>query len=442
MKKNNIKKLSILLVVMMTIFLSACTTKKEEIEENKEEEIVEEKRLIIGNERFEEYLPLLEGKRVALFTNQSGIVGFDMSKQIDDKVSFDQYPTEGEHILDVLLEKEVDVRLVFVPEHGFRGESDAGETVSDEIDPKTGIPIVSLYGQRDGHIGEEEADLFDVLVCDIQDLGVRFYTYYISMFKLMEDCARYDKTFIVLDRPDPNGFYVDGPILKEGYESEVGIIPIPVVYGMSIGELALMIEKEGWLSCGTGVLDLKVIGCLNYDHHMEIVLPCKPSPNIKDMRAVYLYPSLCFFENTLVSVGRGSGHPFEIYGSPYLKDEAGYDFVFVPEDMAGAYDPLFEGESCYGKDLRDLSKEELRKGIIDLEYLISTYQLIHESYPELSFFGEPDYYGRYWIDLLSGSDELRTMIIEGKDSDEIRESWKEDLTAFKELRSRYLIYPD
>ena len=446
----------ILKIVIFVLLLSlfGCKEKDTPIEETIEYENSDS--LVLGDERFDEYLPLLEGKRVALFTNQTGMVGDKIYDQngieintdtIDDLVPFgkdkngDQVEY-GPHILDVLLEKGVDVECVFSPEHGFRGNSDAGAAIDDSVDEKTGVPILSLYDGDSHYPAKSDMEKFDVLLIDMQDIGLRYYTYYISMYYLMDACAQNSKKVIILDRPNPNGFYVDGPILDQDYISNVGVLPIPVVYGMTWGELSQMINGEGWLSAGKDSCDLTVVPCLNYDHQTKKGLILRPSPNIKDMRAVYLYASTCFFEYSVISVGRGTDNPFEIYGSPYLKDLYGNDFVFTPVDMEGASNPQFENELCYGKDLREIPIDEICDSRINLDYLISAYSQFSGKYPELSFFGEPDINGYCWIDYLSGSSNLREMIIEGKTSEEIKGSWKQDIECFLNQRRPYLLYPE
>lgn len=384
--------------------------------------------IILGDQRFDEYLPMLAGKSVAVFSNQTGIVGGDTSK--------------NKHIVDVLIENGIDVTCLFCPEHGFRGEAGAGELIDDSVDPATGLPIISLY-KADGRqaVTEATGDI-DVLVIDIQDVGLRFYTYYITMMELMEQCAESETKVIVLDRPNPNGFYVDGPILKEEFKSDVGKLPIPAVYGMTIGELALMINGEGWLSAGEGACDLTVVSCEGYDHQSRFRLEVNPSPNLRSMQAVYLYPSICLFENTVISVGRGTEHPFEIFGSPYLEQNQDYDYTFTPVSVGGATDPPFEGEVCYGKDLTGLPEEEIFEKGINLDFLIEAKEAVADSGFEVSFWGKSDKYGHYWIDYLMGTDEVRFMIDEGKSAEEIKASWTEELENFRLLRSRYLLYDD
>ena len=378
--------------------------------------------LTLGDEQFDVYIPLLEDKRVALFSNHTSIVG--------DK---------DRHILDALIEHDVNVTAIFSPEHGFRGTEDAGEAVNDAIDEKTGVPILSLYSKDTHYPSPESMDTFDTLVVDMQDVGLRYYTYYISMYYLMDVCAAEGKEVIILDRPNPNGFYVDGPILQDKYRSGVGVLPIPIVYGMTWGELAQMINGEGWLNAGKDACDLTVIPCLNYTHDMKTTLICNPSPNLKDMRAVYLYASTCFFENTYVSVGRGTDKPFVIYGSPYLPQETN-PYTFTPQDMDGAGNPPFEGEICYGKDLSDIPLEEIWAAGINLNYLIDAYNDFHEANPDMDFFDNEPNGAKYWIDYLSGSDDLRKQIIAGKSADEIKASWQDDIEAFKAQRELYLLY--
>ena len=378
--------------------------------------------LTLGDEQFDVYIPLLADKRVALFSNHTGIVG--------DK---------DRHILDALIEHDVNVTAIFSPEHGFRGTEDAGEAVNDAIDEKTGVPILSLYSKDTHYPSPESMDIFDTLVVDMQDVGLRYYTYYISMYYLMDACAAEGKEVIILDRPNPNGFYVDGPILQDKYRSGVGVLPIPIVYGMTWGELAQMLNGEGWLAAGKDACDLTVIPCLNYTHDMKTTLARNPSPNLKDMRAVYLYASTCFFENTYVSVGRGTDKPFVIYGSPYLPQETN-PYTFTPQDMDGAGNPPFEGEICYGKDLSDIPLEEIWAAGINLNYLIDAYNDFHDANPDMDFFDNEPNGAKYWIDYLSGSDDLRKQIIAGKSADEIKASWQDDIEAFKAQREPYLLY--
>ncbi len=409
--------------------------------------------VVLGDEQFDAYLPLLEGKRVALFSNQSGIVG-DLSSD-DGTVPAGTDPSlipfgltgngepvsYGPHLLDELLDRGIAVDTVFTPEHGFRGTGGSGTGDEDGTDQKTGVTIAPLYeGGRSGAPSSEELDRFDVLVVDIQDVGLRYYTYHITLLHLMDACARSGKKVIILDRPNPNGFYVDGPILQEGYHSGVGALPIPVVHGMTLGELAQMINGEGWLDAGKDACDLTVIPCREYHHADRYRLLRAPSPNLKDMRAVYLYASTCFFENTVMSVGRGTDHPFEIYGTPYLEGDASHPFSFTPQSMEGAKNPPFEGKACYGADLRDIPLEKILNAGVDPSYLIDAFLAVQKSHPEVDFFGSADKQGKYFVDLLSGSDSLRKMITEGKTAEEIRASWQPEVDSFLEQRRPYLLY--
>ena len=448
---NMRKYKSFIILAAVFLILTSCRKddKTEIIEENTTEEISDDS-IICGDERFADYLPLLEGKRVALFTNQTGIVGnkiITADYKRNDLTLFGKDINGndleyGPHILDVLIEKGVNVTCVFSPEHGFRGSADAGAAIDDSIDEKTGVPLLSLYSEASVYPSDEDMERFDVLVADMQDVGLRYYTYYISLYHLMDACNTHDKTLIVLDRPNPNGYYIDGPIIRSDYYSNVGALPIPVVYGLTWGELALMINGEGWLKNGRNSCDLKVIECQNYDHQKLDELIISPSPNLKDMRSVYLYASTCFFEKTVVSVGRGTMHPFEIYGSPYFEGCEAYGYTFVPESMSGAAYPQFEGELCYGRNLMDIPLQSIIDKHIDLSYLIEAYSRFHERFPEQSFFGEPDINGYYWIDYLSGSDELRKMIIDGYSEEQIKETWKSDLEMFEKQRQPYLLYAE
>ena len=413
-----------------------------------------ENRVILGNEQFDAYVPILEGKRVALFSNHTGIVGdvtygaeTSSGDQNQDLIHFglDANGNEisyGEHILDALIRHGVNVTAIFSPEHGFRGTEDAGANIDNSVDEKTGIPILSLYTNNTHSPSSEDMGKFDALVVDMQDVGLRYYTYYISMYYLMDACAAAEKEVIILDRPNPNGFYVDGPILKDAYKSGVGQLPIPVVYGMTWGELAEMINGEGWLTSGKNACNLTVIPCQNYTHQTKTKLIRNPSPNIKDMRAVYLYASTCFFENTAVSVGRGTEFPFEAYGSPYLKGVEGFDFTFTPVSMSGATEPPFMNETCYGVDLRGVPLAEVWENQINLDYLVGAYKAISETAPDMPFWGTPDKEGRYWVDKLVGTDDVRRRIEMGQSAAEIKDSWQEEIEAFKTQRRPYLLYEE
>ena len=365
--------------------------------------------VILGAEQTKAYLPILKNKRVALFSNHTGMVG-------------------NKHTLDILIENNVNVVAIFSPEHGFRGTADAGEHVSNSVDEKTGVPILSLYDGNLGRPSEENIRKFDVLVVDIQDVGLRFYTYYISMVRLMDACAEFNRKMLILDRPNPNGFYVDGPVLDMKYKSGVGWLPIPVVHGMTLGELALMTNGERWLPASR-VCDVTVIPCKNYTHQTRYVLPVPPSPNLPDMKSIYLYPSTCYFEATPVSLGRGTDKPFQVYGHPNMK---GYDFTFTPRSISGAKNPPQLDRLCYGVDLSGKSDEEIWEKGIDLSYLIDAYRNLNLD----------DHFFRPFFELLIGNENIRKMIKSGKSADEIKASWQEDVARFREHRKPYLVYSE
>ena len=365
--------------------------------------------VIVGAERTDAYFPLLKGKRVALFSNHTGMV-------------------KDLHLLDLLVEGKFNVAAVFSPEHGFRGDAGAGDKVASSIDPKTGVPIVSLYDGNPGGPGAAHMDKFDLLIVDIQDVCLRYYTYYVTMVKLMDACAKHQKKVIILDRPNPNGHYVDGPILDMKFKSGVGWLPIPVVHGMTLGELATMVNGEKWLTDGR-VCDLTVIKCLNYTHQTLYRLPIPPSPNLPNMTSIYLYPSICYFEGTPVSLGRGTDRPFQVYGHPNMK---GYSFSFTPRSVSGAPNPLQKDKLCYGVDLSSLSDEEIWKKGIDLSYVIDAYQNLNIG----------DHFFRSFFENLIGVDYVRRMIKEGKSADEIKVMWQDDVVKFKQQRKPYLLYDE
>ena len=417
--------------------------------------------MVLGNEQFDEYIPKLEGKRVALFSNHTGIIGDatmgasaavpgnGTSDGVDETLihfGTDAAGTQleyGQHILDALIEHDVNVTAIFSPEHGFRGTEDAGAVIDNSVDEKTGVPILSLFAEGTHSPAQEDLDRFDVLVVDMQDVGLRYYTYYISMYYLMDACAANDKEFIILDRPNPNGFYVDGPLLQDGFKSQVGTLPIPIVHGMTWGELAQMINGEGWLEAGKDACKLTVIPCQNYTHQTKTALIRNPSPNLKDMRAVYLYSSTCFFENTLVSVARGTQFPFEAIGSPYLVGQPSYEFSFTPESIPGALEPPFLGQACYGLDFREVPIEDIWAAGVNPAYLVEMYQAVMGTQAQGSFWGKPvDDAGHYWIDWISGSDELRTQVESGMSAEEIKATWQDDIASFKEQRRPYLLYAE
>lgn len=364
----------------------------------------------VGAARTDSYVPDLKGKRIALFSNHTGMVG-------------------DRHTLDIMLDNGLNVVTLFSPEHGFRGTADAGEHVGNSIDEPTGIPIASLYGGKGKRMPSKEImDGLDVIVVDIQDVGLRFYTYYCTMIDLMNAAKAYGKEVVVLDRPNPNGMYVDGPILDMKYASGVGRLPIPVVHGMTLGELASMANGEGWLADG-GKVKLKVVPCEGYTHQTRYMLPIAPSPNLRSMLAIYLYPSMCYFEATPVSLGRGTDSPFEIYGHPDMK---GRNFDFTPRSVPGAKNPPQLDRLCHGVDLRGLPESEAIAQGINLEYLIDAYRDL----------GMGDKFFRSFFELLIGRGDIRQMIKDGKSAAEIKKTWSADVEKFKEQRRPYLLYAE
>ena len=399
--KNIIRRMSVAILVFCGLVFVSCAST--------------ESRVILGDEQFEAYLPLLEGQRVAIFSNQTGLVGNTQT-----------------HILDTLIAKDVNVSAIFSPEHGFRDLADDGSHVADGIEPLTGVPILSLYGGAGGnHPTQESMDMFDVLIVDIQDVGLRFYTYYITMCHLIDACGEAGKHVVLLDRPNPNGMYVDGPILDMTLKSGVGRLPIPTVHGMTLGELAQMANGERWLKDGKKC-DLTVIPCQNYTHQTRYTLPIAPSPNLPNMLAIYLYPSMCYFEGTTVSLGRGTDWPFQVYGHP---DMTGYDFEFTPTSRFGAKTPPQMDKLCHGMDLHNLDAEEVIAEGINLSYVIDAYRNLtaggHQFFLKSNFF-----------DLLMGTTRVREMIAEGKTAQEIKATWQADVELFKAQRKPYLLYDE
>jgi len=387
-------------ILGLCISLSACNNPQEN------------NMLRTGAENTNAYLALLEGKRVGILTNHTALI-------------------EGTHLVDSLLSLGVDIRMIFAPEHGFRGDEDAGTRLDHQTDPKTGIPIISVYGSvfipADSLMRQ-----IDVAVYDIQDVGLRFYTYLSSMYYFKEACARNNVPLLVFDRPNPNGHIVSGPVLDMQFRSFVGIIPIPVVHGMTLGELACMINGEFWLKDSLQT-SLTVIPCLNYTHHTLYQLPVKPSPNLPNNRSIYLYPSICLFEATPVSLGRGTDFPFQVYGHPQM---AGYDFSFTPQSVPGARNPIQKDVLCYGVDLRTAPPDEvIWSNGFDLQYVIDAYRNLNENA------GIGEKFFTSYFEKLVGVDYVRPMILQGKDADEIAMLWYDQLEEFKIKRSQYLIYP-
>ena len=363
-----------------------------------------------GAECMERYLPLLEGKRVAVCGNQTSVVA-------------------KTHLVDTLLSRKVNIVKLFCPEHGFRGQAEAGATIASGKDPLTGLPVVSLYGKNKKPTAEQLQGV-DVVLFDLQDVGCRFYTYISTLHYVMEAAAENGVKVIVLDRPNPNGFYVDGPVLEPAYKSFVGMHPVPVVYGMTIGEYARMINGEKWLANGVQC-DLTVIKIEGYTHETRYVLPVAPSPNLQTAEAIYLYPSLCLFEGTNVSVGRGTDQPFEMYGAPGMLS-GGYRFT--PRAIPGVSEnPPFKGQECRGYLLHDIAAENLNNpGRLNLSYLLTAYR---DCADKASFFLKNNFF-----DKLAGTDQLRKQLLVGANEEEIRASWEPDLEKFRHIREQYLLY--
>jgi uncharacterized protein YbbC (DUF1343 family) len=355
------------------------------------------------------YLPELKGRTIGIVANQTSTVG-------------------GRHLVDTLLALGVNIKAVFAPEHGFRGDADAGAKVSDAKDTRTGLPIISLYGKNMKPTKAQLAGI-NMVVFDIQDVGARFYTYISTMSYMMEACAEQGIPFMVLDRPNPNGHYVDGPILDTAFRSFVGMHPVPVVHGMTMAEYALMVNGEGWLKGGIRC-ELRTIAMEGYERSMEYVLPEKPSPNLPNMRSIYLYPSICFFEGTVISEGRGTPFPFQLFGHPELTKG---DTTFTPVATAGASSPKLKDKLCRGTSLASVAPDSIRaQGRLQLAQLISAYQ----HFPDKEKFFRADFF-----DKLAGSSKLRKQIIAGVTEPQIRASWEDGLQRFRKVREKYLLYP-
>ena len=389
-----------------------------------------------GAERLSIYLPLLKGKNIGVFANQTSMVG-------------------NTHLVDTLLKLGISIKVIFGPEHGFRGTADAGENLGNYVDEKTGVPVVSLYGSKRRPSVEDVKDV-DILVFDIQDVGVRFYTYISSLEDFMNAAFEYGKPLLILDRPNPNGFYVDGPVLEPKYRSFIGMQPVPVVYGMTIGEYAMMLGGEGWLSEKANAryayyqraenklpdtpFHFLVIKCGNYDHKSKYLLPVRPSPNLPEIQSVYWYPSTCYFEGTVLSEGRGTDKPFQIFGHPSLPRNL---YRFMPVSREGATEPKLKDQVCYGWNLSGTPGQVLQKinGRIQLSYLIRAYRLFPD---KKNFFIKPKSgnMDQSFFNKLAGNSNLMHQLESGASEAEIKKSWEPALSAFKKLRKKYLLYPD
>jgi uncharacterized protein YbbC (DUF1343 family) len=376
-----------------------------------------EKQIKTGAEQTEKYVPYLRGKRVAILANQTSVIG-------------------KMHLVDSLKTLQVNIVKVFGPEHGFRGNASAGARVVDEIDPATRIPIISLYGAKNKPSKEDLADV-DIMVYDLQDVGCRFYTNINALVRLMEACYENGKELLILDRPNPNGYLVDGPILDMKYKSGIGMFPIPMSHGLTVGEFAQMANGEGWLKDKVKC-NIKIIPVANYDHDMPYTLPVKPSPNLNTQQAILLYPSTCMFEAVYVNHGRGTYYPFTVLGSPELKGK--YDFSFTPTSIKGMSEtPLFMDQVCYGLDLRNYDVSLLRRSKqINLQWIMELYKA--HPYKE-KFFDSKLSREMNTIEMQIGSGEFRKQIIEGRSEKEIRDSWEPGLGEYKKMRKKYLLYP-
>lgn len=367
--------------------------------------------IFTGATQTDKYLPLLSGKRVALLINQTSVI-------------------DSSSLLDVLLKKGVNVVKIFTPEHGFRGFAEAGEKVKNDTDKATKLPIISLYGNTKKPSKAHLANV-DVVIYDLQDVGVRFYTYISTMQYAMEACAENGKQFMVLDRPNPNGYYVDGPVLDTSLRSFVGMQPVPIVYGMTSGEYAKMLVGEQWFK-SAAKLDLTVIPCVNYDHQILYQLPVPPSPNLRNMAAIYCYPSICLFEGTVVSVGRGTGTPFQLFGHPDFYGKTG--FSFKPLTSLGGQDPLYAYRECYGQIVALTEQEALMifRGSMKIMWLKKAY----DWYPYKEKFFNP------FFEKLAGTKDLRKQIEQGMSEQDIVASWQPGIKKFKQIRKKYLLYKD
>lgn len=397
-------------MILSALFVTISTSCKAPLEDTKA--IVEQSAtdVIPAAERISLYHPELVGKKVGLVVNQTSVV-------------------DGMHLVDTLKLMGVDIKKIFAPEHGFRGEADAGEHVKDQVDQNTGAPVISLYGKKKGPAVEDMEGL-DVIVFDIQDVGVRFYTYISTLHYVMQACADHNVPLIVLDRPNPNAGYIDGPILEQEFKSFVGMHPVPTVYGMTIGEYGQMINGELWLSDGAQC-DLTVIPCKNYDHDTYYNLPIKPSPNLPNIQSIFLYPSLCLFEGTHVSVGRGTEMQFQMYGHPAWTDAPSKITI---KSMPGAKYPKHENKSIGYQSLQDLTKGSLHeKDGLNMDYLVDMYKVVTKQ-------GEPFFLDNNFFEKLAGTGLLRKQLKAGKSADEIRSSWQSGVEEFKVTRAKYLMY--
>ena len=425
--RNLILQMKMISLITLLILVAACGADEHKVTENKpgvtlsydtvkvNEPLFCNAEVVVGAARTDQYLDQLSGKKVGIVGNQSSLIGTT-------------------HLVDSLISLGINVVRVFSPEHGFRGDADAGEKVNSGVDAKTGLTIVSLYGSNKKPTAEQLAGI-DILLFDIQDVGARFYTYISTLHYVMQAAAENGKKVIVLDRPNPNGYYVDGPVLDSKFSSFVGMHEVPVVHGMSIGEYAQMVNGEGWLGAGLQC-DLEVVPCKGWDHTKFYELPVAPSPNLKTMNAIYHYPSLCFFEGTVVSVGRGTDYPFEVIGHPQFEtNELEKLYTFTPAPNEASAHPVLEGKTCYGYNFSGTDIREYRqKAKLDLSYLLEFYKSTNLG---AAFFLKSNF-----INNLAGTDQLKAQVIAGKSLEEIEASWQQGLDTFKEIRRKYLLYTD
>ncbi len=408
------KSFLIILIALVNIGFSACQSADLQNQSANKSNI---EIIKTGAEQTELYINVLKNKRVAILANPTSIIG-------------------KKHLVDSLLKRGINIVKVFGPEHGFRGNASAGTFVDDETDAATGIKLISLYGKKRKPSAEDLSDV-DLVIFDIQDVGCRFYTYINVLRDLMEACAENHKLLYIFDRPNPNGYLVDGPVLNMDYKSGIGQFPVPIAHGMTIGEFALMINGEKWLP-GDMTCELKIIELKNYTHEREYILPVKPSPNLNTQQSIMLYPSTCLFEGTRLNHGRGTMYPFTVIGSPDYKGI--YDFSYTPESIPGMSEtPLFMKEVCYGIDLRNFKTDELRKsGRINLNWIIELYN----AYPEKDKFFDRSFSNQIGnIDFLAGTPDFKEQIRNGLSVEEIQKSWEPALSEYKEMRKKYLLYP-
>ncbi len=418
------KNTQFLLLLLTILVCFSCGSQNKENRIESKDNRTKSEQIIVGANQFEKYHTFLKGKKVGVVANQTSMIVDSLNSFFENPIlSSEGKKLEEYHLVDFLMGFNIEVTKVFAPEHGFRGKADAGEKIKDGVDSKTRLPIISLYG-KNKKPSAKHLEGIDIMVFDIQDVGARFYTYISTLHYLMEACAENNITLVILDRPNPNGHYIDGPILEVQHNSFVGMHPVPVVHGMTIGEYAQMINGEGWLAGGI-ICDINIVKIKNYTHQTSYSLPIKPSPNLPNDKAINLYPSLCFFEGTSISVGRGTEMQFQIFGAPNLPSEL-FPFTFTPHSNEGAKYPKFNNELSYGKDLR--TNKKLSK--LNLDWLIDAYVAT----------GKRDDFFTPFFTKLAGTTKLQEQIEQGYTYREIRKSWLRDLEKYAKLREGYLLY--